>query len=432
MKKITLILGGIRSGKSCFAEQRAIMYGGKPVYIATAELFDAEMAARADLHRRRRGSRFELIEEPRDLTIPLSRLKNRTVLVDCMTLNLSARLLEAERENGFTLENLIHDDEVYLERIHELIRRNNLNVIFVSNEVGCAPVEANRLGRYFQDIQGRWNMKLAQIADEVFLVRAGLPECIKKNKLFPFRVSAPSYVLPSGYIENVVYLQDKVDDIQLLAFDALPEDPLFQRETLRTLRYLARDSHLTYSVHMPVAPTVFDDMEKKLAVASAILEKTGELGNVSAYTFHFDLPPGEVWKTIPSGMLSRGETLHLEFFWALKKRFPEAPITLENTQTPLSALDRIVQGAGLKYAADIGHLDVQGWDMEEIPSRLEQSAVVHLHGWELLDGQKTDHRAVQLESRVFGWLESFRGVLTVENYHKTLLEKSLKILSDYF
>ena len=80
MKKITLVLGGIRSGKSYFAEQRAEYYAEDPVYIATAIPGDGEMKLRVAQHQKRRGSRYQLIEAPYDLTGPLGRLKNRTVL----------------------------------------------------------------------------------------------------------------------------------------------------------------------------------------------------------------------------------------------------------------------------------------------------------------------------------------------------------------
>ena len=167
MKKTTLVLGGIRSGKSHFAEQRALYYSGRPAYIATAIPFDDETRDRIDLHRQRRRNRFEVFEEPLDITAILSTLQDRVVLVDCMTLNLSNRLLKRSEETS--LAQMIDEDDLYLENIQRIITDNHLNAIFVGNEVGLSPVEPNRLGRYFQDLQGRWNRILAERADDVYI-----------------------------------------------------------------------------------------------------------------------------------------------------------------------------------------------------------------------------------------------------------------------
>ncbi|NIM10929.1 MAG: hypothetical protein GTO45_02990 [Candidatus Aminicenantes bacterium] len=429
MKKITLILGGIRSGKSHFAEQKAEFYSEKPVYIATAIAFDEEMKLRIAMHRQRRGVRYETVEAPYDITGPLDRLKDRTVLVDCLTLNLSNRLLA--NEEHMELEELIESDEAYLEDIHEIITKNNLNVIFVSNEVGFAPIEINKLGRYFQDLQGRWNRIMAWYADEVYMVQAGIPTLIKKKNLFPFRVSAPSYLLPTGAIENVTYLMDKVDDIQLLAFDSTAQDPLFKKDTLMTLEYLAKESGVTYSVHMPVKPKLFDHFEKRLDAACFIIEKLSCL-RISTFSVHYDLPDGKKWQGLKQEEKRGIEDTYIKFFNALKGKFPGIDISLENTETPLSALDRVVSGCGISYCIEIGHLLVQGWDLAEIESRLEQASVVHLHGWEEREGKRQDHRPITYDRKIFKLLESYRGILTIENYHKLLFEKSLEVLGEYF
>ncbi len=467
MKKIILVLGGIRSGKSYFAEQKAEFYSEKPVYIATAVLFDSEMKARAELHKKRRGNRYELIEAPYDITGPLRKLKDRTVLVDCLTLNLSNRLM-ASREY-MDLETLTATDEEYLKDIIKIIESNNLKAILVSNEVGSSPVEANPLGRYFQDLQGRWNRLLAGYADEVYLLQAGIPTLLKKECCFPFRIGAPSYLLPTGYIENVVYLMDKVRDIQLLMFDSHQEDPLLKKESLATLDYLAREAGITYSVHMPVKPLLTAGFQERLEAAIFIIERLNRLP-VSSYTFHYDLPDGWVWEKLTRDQVRSLEDTYIEFFGKLKKKFPGVDFSLENTDTPLSALDRMVSGSGISYCIDIGHLLVQGRKMEEIESRLPKASVVHLHGWEArptdgsyshppvfggkrpmqdflpmvegfsngflearpTDGKRQDHRSIIFDRGIFKCLESFRGVLTIENYHKILYEKSLAVLKEYF
>lgn len=429
MKKITLVLGGIRSGKSFFAEQRAEFYDERPVYIATGVPFDKEMKDRVAMHKKRRGDKYETIEAPYSIKGPLSKLKDRTVLVDCLTLNLSNRLMASEEH--MDLAEVIETDEEYLLEIRDVIEKNNLNVIFVSNEVGTSPIESNQLGRYFQDLQGRWNRVAAGYADEVYMLRAGIPQLIKKQEVYPFKLGAPSYVLPTGYIENVTYLMDKVDDVQLLAFDSMANDPLFKDDTLLTLDYLARDADLSYSIHMPVKPKLFDAFDRRLESTLLILERLKDT-NITSYTFHFDLPGDVKYKDLSKKEIVKIQDRYIVFFNDIKKKYPDINISLENTATPLALLDRIVMRSGVSYCIDIGHLIKQGWDLGEIEPRLSKTSVIHLHGCEEIDGEKKDHRPIVYDRKIFRLLETFTGVVTVENYHKLLLEKSLDVVKGYF
>jgi sugar phosphate isomerase/epimerase len=304
-------------------------------------------------------------------------------------------------------------------------------VIFVSNEVGASPIEANQPGRYFQDLQGRWNRIMAGYADEVYVVQAGIPTLIKKENIFPFKISAPSYLLPSGYIENVTYLMDKVDDIQLLVFDALKEDPLLKKESLTTLEYLAKDAGITYSVHMPVQPKLSAGFQQRLEAAYLIIETLNRL-NISSYTFHYDHPDGVKCEKLSKDKIQSIEATYIKFFRALKEKFPDVDLSLENTETQLSALDPVISECGISYCIDIGHLMVQGRDLSEIEPRLQQASVVHLHGWEEKNGKKQDHRPILFDRKIFKQLESFSGILTIENYHKLLFELSLELLREYF
>lgn len=81
-----------------------------------------------------------------------------------------------------------------------------------------------------------------------------------------------------------------------------------------------------------------------------------------------------------------------------------------------------------RYRSPVG----AGWDLSEIEPRLENTSVVHFHGWEETDGKKQDHRAIRYDRDLFKLLESFPGILTIENYHKQLFHKSLEVLADYF
>lgn len=158
-----LIIGGARSGKSRRAETRTAAFAGQPIYIATAEALDAEMERRIAHHRDRRGPEWELREAPLDLVEALSETDGRGPrLVDCLTLWLS---------------NLMHvgrDWQLETARLATALARQRGPVILVSNEVGQGIVPDNALARAFRDAAGLVNQQIAEAADEVELVVAGL------------------------------------------------------------------------------------------------------------------------------------------------------------------------------------------------------------------------------------------------------------------
>lgn len=172
---IELILGGARSGKSQFAEQRAQASrksSGKACrYIATAQAGDAEMAARIRLHREQRSG-FELtIEEPLALANALAENmdESRCLLVDCLTLWLT-NLMLADDPATFTRERA---------QLFDVLARARGRIIFVSNEVGQGVVPMDALSRRFVDESGRLHQALAQLSTRVFFVTAGLPQLLK-------------------------------------------------------------------------------------------------------------------------------------------------------------------------------------------------------------------------------------------------------------
>jgi adenosylcobinamide kinase/adenosylcobinamide-phosphate guanylyltransferase len=427
MNKFTLITGGIRSGKSSFAEKKALFYQANPVYIATAVAFDNEMKERISLHQERRGKNFITVEEPADITKVLSGYQNQTILIDCMTINLSNRLLADENK---PLSWHIESGESYIDTIISISKKNNLSLIMVSNEVGTSPVCDNRLGRYFQDLQGRWNCRLARESDEVFMIESGIPRTLKKQKCRPFRLSAPSYVLPADYLSNIIYLQDKVDDIQLLLFDSSSDDPLFGKGTISTMNYLSRDGGFTYSAHMPSGPDLMNSYDFRLKETLLILEKLQEL-NIKDYTFHYDLP-AETKKSDKTAIKERVDNLYISYFKTIKNEFPEISISLENTNTEMNNLDNVVKYCNIKYCADIGHYLINNFNLCDIEERLNLTSVIHLHGLKDEAGKIIDHQAVNFSRGVFDMLKNFNGLVTVENYHAGILKKSLDLINDFF
>ncbi len=167
---IEFILGGARSGKSSLAERRALAADKSLLYIATAEVGDAEMAERIAIHRQRRGEQWRLVEEPLALAQALrahSRADN-CILVDCLTLWLS---------------NLLHRGDEHWQREREALlsclAQLPGDVILVSNEVGQGIVPLGELSRTFVDQSGWLHQDVAAIADSVIFVVAGLPQFLK-------------------------------------------------------------------------------------------------------------------------------------------------------------------------------------------------------------------------------------------------------------
>ena len=170
MAPIIFVLGGARSGKSRFAEERTRAFAAEEsIYIATAECRDAEMESRIALHRSRRGTAWRTIEAPYRLaeTLAAEAHDDKAILVDCLTLWLTNHLL-AEA-------NL----EVESNRLISVLTAAEGPVVLVSNEVGLSIVPENALARQFRDEAGRLNQKVAAIADEAWFVAAGLPLRLK-------------------------------------------------------------------------------------------------------------------------------------------------------------------------------------------------------------------------------------------------------------
>lgn len=169
MKRVTLVIGGARSGKSAYAESLA-KDAKSPVYVATAEHTDGEMSERIALHRDRRGKLWRTVEEPVQLSavIALADERNGFVLVDCLTVWLNNLLFHDE------------DIEAHLSALAETLTETRGHVVLVANEVGLGIVPENALARRFRDIAGRVNQAIARIADEVVFMTAGLPMQLKK------------------------------------------------------------------------------------------------------------------------------------------------------------------------------------------------------------------------------------------------------------
>jgi adenosylcobinamide kinase / adenosylcobinamide-phosphate guanylyltransferase len=199
MGKLTLILGGARSGKSTFAEKRATEVGGEKVlYVATSETKDEEMVERVEKHRSERPTAWETVEAPRNVAQALRQAQDTAIrgersgasviLLDCMTFLVANHLMDAAapEDNPFDdpsadpFDAQIEADVVAeVEALIEYGQEADVELLVVSNEVGLGVVPPYELGRAYRDILGRANQILARHADEVQLLVAGIPMRIK-------------------------------------------------------------------------------------------------------------------------------------------------------------------------------------------------------------------------------------------------------------
>ena len=176
-KRLTLVLGGVRAGKSNYA-QRLAAKGKRVLFVATAEAGDADMQARIEAHRESRPSDWDTLEEPVDLVEELTLLLDRydTVLLDCLTLWVSNLLLR-DRDTDSSRKDILAETR----RLLDLYQSSNASWIVVSNEVGLGVVPPTKLGRVYADELGRVNQIVAEEADDVYFMAAGLPLELKSS-----------------------------------------------------------------------------------------------------------------------------------------------------------------------------------------------------------------------------------------------------------
>ena len=169
MKKIILITGGQRSGKSQYAERLALSLSPHPVYVATAHVWDDEFRQRVMKHQERRGAEWDNIEEEKFLS--RHDLTGRVAVIDCITLwctNFFFELQEVDK----ALDSLKSEFDRFTAQ--------DATFIFVTNEIGSGGVSDNAVQRQFTDLQGWMNQYVAQHADEVILMVSGIPVKVKK------------------------------------------------------------------------------------------------------------------------------------------------------------------------------------------------------------------------------------------------------------
>jgi len=167
-RRIILITGGQRSGKSTEAERLALSLANNPVYLATAHIWDEEFRERVRKHQQRRGPQWTNIEEEKQLS--RHNLTGRTVVVDCVTLWLTNFFYETS-----DAEQTLKEVKAEFDRLTE----QDATFIFVTNEIGSGGISENAIQRRFTDLEGWMNQYIAQKADEVILMVSGISVKIK-------------------------------------------------------------------------------------------------------------------------------------------------------------------------------------------------------------------------------------------------------------
>ena len=169
MKRIILITGGQRSGKSSKAESLALSLSDHPVYMATAHIWDDEFRERVRKHQMRRGPQWANIEEETQLS--RHDLTGRVAVIDCVTLWLTNFFFASDSDTDLSLERAKAEFDQFT--------APDATYIFVTNEIGSGGVSGNAVQRKFTDLQGWMNQYIASKADEVILMVSGIAVKIK-------------------------------------------------------------------------------------------------------------------------------------------------------------------------------------------------------------------------------------------------------------
>lgn len=169
MKRIILITGGQRSGKSSKAEELALSLSANPVYLATAHIWDDEFRERVRKHQERRGPQWTNIEE--EIHLSHHNLSGRVVVIDCVTLWLTNFFFQLNSKVDKSLEAAKAEFDAFTQ--------HDATYIFVTNEIGSGGTSENAIQRKFTDLQGWMNQYIASKADEVILMVSGIAVKVK-------------------------------------------------------------------------------------------------------------------------------------------------------------------------------------------------------------------------------------------------------------
>jgi adenosylcobinamide kinase/adenosylcobinamide-phosphate guanylyltransferase len=176
---ITLILGGARSGKSSYALQLAGESGKSVTFIATAQAFDDEMSVRIQKHKMERPAHWQTLELPLHLAPNVSPIQSDVVILDCVTLWVTNLMMQFVKDDLVDEAPFMQAAQTETEALLAAIRKTEQEWLIVSNEVGLGLVPPYQMGRVYRDGLGWVNQRLAQEADKVLFMVAGIPMMVK-------------------------------------------------------------------------------------------------------------------------------------------------------------------------------------------------------------------------------------------------------------
>ena len=168
-RRIILVTGGQRSGKSSYAQKLALSLAANPVYLATSAVWDEEYRLRIERHKRDRGAEWINVEELKDLQ--KVDVQNRVVVIDCVTLWSTNFFTESNGDVEYSLAAVTDRFGAFT--------KQDATFIFVTNELGLGGTSENDLQRRFTDLLGWVNQYIASQSDEVVLMVSGIPMKIK-------------------------------------------------------------------------------------------------------------------------------------------------------------------------------------------------------------------------------------------------------------
>jgi adenosylcobinamide kinase/adenosylcobinamide-phosphate guanylyltransferase len=169
MRKIIYVSGGQKSGKTTFAQNKALSLSENPVYLATSRVWDKDHEKRIERHKADRGPEWTNIEEEKYLSI--HNLTKRVVLIDCITLWMTNFFFDNEQD----IEKSLSEAKQELNNIF----KQDATFIIVSNEIGMGGSPADKMAFHFTDMLGLMNQFIAKQADEVYITFSGIPMKIK-------------------------------------------------------------------------------------------------------------------------------------------------------------------------------------------------------------------------------------------------------------
>ena len=179
MARLTLILGGARSGKSSYAQSLAEVPSKSVTFLATAQALDEEMSTRIQKHRAERPVGWDTLEVPLNLALHVQQIKTEVVILDCITLLISNLLMQFVKDDLVDEAPFMQAVQKEIEGLLSSIHEQTQDWLIISNEVGLGLVPPYQMGRVYRDGLGWANQRLAREADKAIFMVAGIPTVIK-------------------------------------------------------------------------------------------------------------------------------------------------------------------------------------------------------------------------------------------------------------